>query len=347
MTKLYTFSIVFLLSLFTLHCTVTNADENDSASPRQDAAPALDLDVDMPIEGVAPVRKDLGYVLGYIQGSNIIMMRIELDVPLDEDILFAAIDDAQAGREPAISEEEIQSDMMAFQMAMMQMQQNPDAAQELLQDINFKTVMYVIGYQMLSGLDELRTELGLALDSDDILAGVRDALSGSGSRISDADMEEMLMAFQQEMMAKQQEMMARQQQDMAGKADENKAKGIAFLAENREKDGVEVTESGLQYIILEEGEGDAPAETDTVEVHYKGTLIDGTVFDSSYDRGVPATFPLQGVIKGWTEGVQLMRVGGKARLFVPPELGYGSRGMPPAIGPNETLIFDVELIDIK
>jgi FKBP-type peptidyl-prolyl cis-trans isomerase len=107
-----------------------------------------------------------------------------------------------------------------------------------------------------------------------------------------------------------------------------------------------VTDSGLQYIIVEEGTGARPSADSRVQVHYTGTLIDGTKFDSSYDRGAPAEFPLQGVIPAWTEAVQLMKVGGKIKIFSPPDIAYGERGAPPVIGPNATLIFDIELIDI-
>jgi FKBP-type peptidyl-prolyl cis-trans isomerase FkpA len=123
--------------------------------------------------------------------------------------------------------------------------------------------------------------------------------------------------------------------------------GDAFRAENAAKDGVTVTDSGLQYEILEAGGGETPTETDTVTVHYKGTLIDGTEFDSSHKRGEPATFPLNRVIKGWTEGVQLMQVGATYRFVIPPELGYGEAGAPPNIGPNSTLVFEVELLGIQ
>jgi FKBP-type peptidyl-prolyl cis-trans isomerase FkpA/FKBP-type peptidyl-prolyl cis-trans isomerase FklB len=128
-----------------------------------------------------------------------------------------------------------------------------------------------------------------------------------------------------------------------GKA--NKDKGEKFLAENKSKPGVKTTASGLQYLVLTEGKGKSPKATDTVTVHYKGTLIDGTQFDSSYDRGQPAEFPLDRVIKGWTEGLQTMKVGGKSRLFVPSDIAYGPQGRP-GIPPNSTLIFDVELVDI-
>ncbi len=124
-------------------------------------------------------------------------------------------------------------------------------------------------------------------------------------------------------------------------------KGTQFLAENAKREGVKSTASGLQYEVLTEGTGKTPAASDTVEVHYRGTLIDGTEFDSSYKRGEPISFPLNRVIPGWTEGVQLMKEGGKTRLFIPSELAYGKRGAPGAIGPDETLIFDIELIAVK
>ena len=130
------------------------------------------------------------------------------------------------------------------------------------------------------------------------------------------------------------------------KAEGAKEEGIAFLAENAGKEGVMTTASGLQYEVVEEGSGASPAATDNVTVHYHGTLIDGSVFDSSVERGEPATFPLNGVIPGWTEGLQLMKEGGKTRFYIPSELAYGDRAASELIGPNSTLIFDVELIQV-
>ncbi len=127
---------------------------------------------------------------------------------------------------------------------------------------------------------------------------------------------------------------------------ENLEKGKQFLAENAKKKDITELPSGLQYKILKEGEGDIPTAADQVKCHYHGTLIDGTVFDSSVQRGQPATFPVNGVIQGWVEALQLMSTGSKWRLFVPSELGYGERGAGGAIGPNATLIFDVELLEI-
>ena len=131
-----------------------------------------------------------------------------------------------------------------------------------------------------------------------------------------------------------------------GAASKVKKEGQAFLAENAKKQGIVTTESGLQYQVLREGKGAKPGPTDEVTVHYKGTLINGKEFDSSYGRGEPATFPLNRVISGWTEGVQLMKVGAKYRFFIPSEMGYGERGAPPHIPPDSVLIFEVELLRI-
>lgn len=144
-------------------------------------------------------------------------------------------------------------------------------------------------------------------------------------------------------MAGQEEKRAAQMKAGGDKARESGAK---FLADNGKREGVTQTASGLQYEVLTKADGPKPAVTDTVSVHYRGTLLNGTEFDSSYKRGEPATFPLQGVIKGWTEALQLMPVGSKWKLFIPSELAYGERGAGSDIGPNETLVFEVELLGI-
>ena len=139
------------------------------------------------------------------------------------------------------------------------------------------------------------------------------------------------------------------QQEMAAMAaaEANSSVGMKFLEDNKAREGVSVTDSGLQYEVIEEGDGPKPSVDDTVSVHYTGTLIDGTEFDSSVARGEPASFPLKGVIPGWTEGLQLMNVGSKFRFVIPSDLAYGDRGAGEAIGPGETLVFDVELLEIK
>jgi FKBP-type peptidyl-prolyl cis-trans isomerase len=137
------------------------------------------------------------------------------------------------------------------------------------------------------------------------------------------------------------------EQTLATQTDENKSRGADYLKSHAEKEGVQITESGLQYIVITEGDGIKPKATDEVTVHYRGTLIDGTEFDSSYSRNAPASFTLNQVIPGWTEGVQLMSIGSKYLFVIPYELGYGERGAGGSIGPYETLIFEVELLEIK
>jgi FKBP-type peptidyl-prolyl cis-trans isomerase FkpA len=147
------------------------------------------------------------------------------------------------------------------------------------------------------------------------------------------------------------EVMANFKKEMEGKMAEagtkSKKVGEDFLAGNKSKEGVKTTPSGLQYKVLKEGKGAKPKATDVVKVHYRGTLVDGTEFDSSYKRGEPIEFPLNGVIKGWTEGVQLMTPGSKYQFFIPSELAYGEEGRPPTIPGNSALIFEVELIEVK
>ncbi len=180
----------------------------------------------------------------------------------------------------------------------------------------------------------------VTLDKEALLAGITAAINKEKTLLTPREAQQTI----QSVMKKQQEqaMFKRKAQ-----GEKNKKAGLEFLAENSKKEGVKTTVSGLQYKILREGDGATPKATDTVKVNYKGTLLDGTVFDSSYDRGQPISFPLNGVIKGWTEGLQLVKVGGKIRLFIPPELAYGKRGAGGKIGPNQTLIFDVELLGIE
>lgn len=211
------------------------------------------------------------------------------------------------------------------------------------------SISYVLGQNMYQNFQQNDIDVNGKL----IAKGLLDAYNGNDSFFSKERSQSLMNQFQQQMMEKQ-----RQQQQQSGeegqsqeqqqqKAQENLKKSQQFLEENKAKSGVKTTESGLQYKVLEEGSGASPALSDTVVVHYKGTLIDGTEFDNSRKRGQPAEFQLSGVIQGWQEGLQLMKEGAKYKLFIPPELGYGQRGAGQNIGPNEALIFDVELIEVK
>ena len=177
------------------------------------------------------------------------------------------------------------------------------------------------------------------MDVDAFSAGLRDALTGAEPRLSEEE-------IGVEMQAYQEKAAAEQQAAQAALAETNMAAATAFLAENSAREGVVTTDSGLQYEVIEAGDGPKPGPDDTVEVHYRGTLVDGTEFDSSYNRGETVSFGVGQVIPGWTEALQLMPVGSKYKLVIPPELGYGAGGAGQAIGPNAALIFDVELISI-
>jgi len=173
------------------------------------------------------------------------------------------------------------------------------------------------------------------LDANAVAQGVIDALNGDEYAVDVEDLRAAFGVINERMQAAQ-----------AEKAKAASAEGQKFLEENAKRDGVTVTDSGLQYEVLTEGTGEKPTAASTVKTHYHGTLIDGTVFDSSYDRGQPAEFPVGGVIKGWTEALQMMTVGSKWRLAIPYELAYGEQGAGGAIGPYQTLVFDVELLEI-
>jgi len=177
------------------------------------------------------------------------------------------------------------------------------------------------------------------IDYDALTQGVKDTLEGRKPLLTAAETKQFLDELTALLKAKSNE-----KSEKVG--EKNMKEGEAFLAENKEKAGVTTTASGLQYEVMKEGSGAKPQKTDRVSVHYAGTLIDGTEFDSSYKRGSPAAFAVTGVIKGWTEVLQLMNVGSKYRVFIPSDLAYGLRGSPPKIGPNATLIFEVELLDI-
>jgi FKBP-type peptidyl-prolyl cis-trans isomerase FklB len=194
---------------------------------------------------------------------------------------------------------------------------------------------YAIGLDIAANLKAREIDL----DAKALAAGIADALADKPALKPD-EVREVLMKLQQEMMAKG---------DVKNKADaeKNLKAGDAFLAENGKKEGVTTTTSGLQYKVLKSGSGASPKKTDSVKVHYHGTLIDGKVFDSSVQRGEPVTFQVDGVIPGWVEALQLMKVGDKWQLFIPSKLAYAERSPDPTIGPNATLVFEVELLGIE
>jgi FKBP-type peptidyl-prolyl cis-trans isomerase FklB len=195
---------------------------------------------------------------------------------------------------------------------------------------------YVIGAQM--GAD--MRHYGMEVDPDVVARGFRDAYSGRKLLLSDQQMSETITSVDRIIAAKS---TATMKQD----AERNTQEGEAFLAQNAKRDGVRTLPSRLQYRVMKTGTGRTPRLTDTVVVNYRGTFVDGTEFDSSYRRGQPFVFQVNSVIKGWVEALQLMSVGAKWQLFVPPRLAYGEQGGPPAIGPNATLIYEVELLSIK
>ncbi|WP_409275734.1 FKBP-type peptidyl-prolyl cis-trans isomerase [Pseudomonas sp. KCJK9111] len=204
-----------------------------------------------------------------------------------------------------------------------------------MSEINLSTdetrVSYGIGRQLGGQLRD-NPPPGVSLDA--IVAGLTDAFNGADSRVSEAELSASFQVIREVMQAQ-----------AAAKAEAAAAAGKQFLADNAKRDGIVTLDSGLQYEALSAGEGAKPSREDQVRVHYHGTLIDGTVFDSSYDRGQPAEFPVGGVIAGWTEALQLMSAGSKWRLYVPSELAYGAQGVG-SIPPHSVLVFDVELLDV-
>lgn len=190
-------------------------------------------------------------------------------------------------------------------------------------------ISYIIGVDIGNNLKRQSIDI----DPDILAKGIKDILSGGKTLLTDQEVSETMVAFQKEMIAKL--------------GEKNKAEGEAFLAENKKKEGVKTLPSGLQYKVIKAGTSKKPKVTDTVTTHYRGTLINGTEFDSSYRRGQPVSFQVNGVIPGWTEALQLMEEGAKWQLFIPSNLAYGERGAGRDIGPNATLVFEIELLSIQ
>ena len=203
----------------------------------------------------------------------------------------------------------------------------------------FKTEKEKVSYSIGTSIGANFRMQEIDVDLDVMLRGIKDAIAEKEFAMTEEQMRETMMAFQKKM---QEKMMAKREKEMK----ENAEKGKKFLEENKKKKGVVTLPSGLQYKVIKEGTGATQKDTAQVKTHHRGTLIDGTEFDSSYKRGKPAEFPVRGVIKGWTEALQLMKEGAKWELYIPSELAYGERGSAPNIGPNSALIFEIELIEV-
>jgi FKBP-type peptidyl-prolyl cis-trans isomerase FklB len=207
-------------------------------------------------------------------------------------------------------------------------------------DTELKTERDRLSYSIGLNMGNNLKEQSIDIDTEVLSQGLRDAVAGNKPLLTEQEIQDTMMNFQNEMQAKQAER-------MKGLSEKNKKDGDSFLSENSKKEGVITLPSGLQYKVIKAGAGNSPKSTDTVSVHYRGTLLNGTEFDSSHKRGQPATFKVNGVIKGWTEALQLMKTGAEWELFIPSNLAYGERGAGRNIGPNETLVFEVELLSIK
>ncbi|EED31574.1 fkbp-type peptidyl-prolyl cis-trans isomerase fkpa [gamma proteobacterium NOR5-3] len=217
--------------------------------------------------------------------------------------------------------------------------QQQDSGETTVAELQLETPNQRLSYGVALGLGRNMANDGMTVDVDAFAAGLRDAMTGSPQRITDEEIQAEMIAFQERMNAERESM-------ASALADANATAAVTFLTENGAREGVVTTESGLQYEVIEAGDGATPTADDSVQVHYRGTLIDGTEFDSSYARGEPVTFGVGQVISGWTEALQLMQVGAKYKLFIPSELAYGAGGAGDRIGPNAALIFEVELLDI-
>ncbi|MEW6306919.1 MAG: FKBP-type peptidyl-prolyl cis-trans isomerase [Verrucomicrobiota bacterium] len=216
------------------------------------------------------------------------------------------------------------------------------------QKVELKTDKDKVSYSIGADIGRNFKQQELDVNPEAFAAGLRDGITGAKTQLTDEEMMAAIQALQQQMRAKAMARASAAAEQSKAEGEKNKKEGDQFLADNKKKQGVVTLPSGLQYTVVTEGTGAKPKADSMVKTHYKGTFIDGKEFDSSYKRGEPATFPVNGVIKGWTEALQLMKVGSKWKLFVPSNLAYGEEGAGGgAIAPNSTLIFEVELLAIE
>ncbi|MCD9096287.1 FKBP-type peptidyl-prolyl cis-trans isomerase [Luteimonas fraxinea] len=275
-------------------------------------------------------RDKSSYVVGMDMAAQLAQVTPDLDLAAFE----AAVTAALAGKPPTLDQAETQRIGQALAQRVASRSGRPVPGLPPGSEppaVDRAKVGQMLGADVGRSLTPMREEIAIA----PLMRGVRDTVDGKPPTLS-AD----------EITRVRQTMITRGQMRTARAADDNRQAGIAFMTANRGKPGVFATASGIQYSVEKQGQGPRPRASDRVRVHYKGTLLDGTEFDSSYSRGEPAVFGLDQVIAGWTEGLQLMPIGGKYRFWIPGELAYGVRGSPPNIPANSTLIFDVELIDI-
>ena len=272
--------------------------------------------------------------IAYALGQSLGEATVKDGIKLDHKLIRKSFDASMEGTS-SMTDEDFRGLMKSLQNELVSRERKPFTKTDQPK-INLDSVALGLGYSIATNFKRSGMELSGKL----LGKGYRDGLDSKKTRLDSATVQQLMVRMQ----ALQQEGLAEQQRI---ESEKNQEEAEAFLEENKLKEGVVETESGLQYKVEREGSGDSPTESDRVEVHYKGYLINGEVFDSSYERGEPATFPLNAVIKGWTEGLQLMKPGGKNVFYIPAELGYGARGQGGTIGPNALLIFEVELLEVK
>jgi FKBP-type peptidyl-prolyl cis-trans isomerase FkpA len=288
------------------------------------------------VANTAPVseRDKVSYMIGADVGRSIAPVGPDLDFAAFE----RAVKNAFSGGKPLLTDEQSQSVGRAL------MQRIGERSGKTLPGVapgakapalDKSQVGFLVGTDVGRSLSPIQDELNMPV----FLQAMKTLIVGEKPLLADAEMDQIRETFSKRMQGKEQARIA----DLSRK---NAAEGAAFLAKNKQAKGVISTASGLQYMVLRQGNGKRPRSTERVRVNYRGTLLDGSEFDSSYSRGQPAEFALDQVIAGWTEGVALMPVGAKYRFWIPSAIGYGERGSPPSIGPNATLVFDVELLDV-
>ncbi|MBN1291096.1 MAG: FKBP-type peptidyl-prolyl cis-trans isomerase [Candidatus Latescibacteria bacterium] len=271
----------------------------------------------------------ISYSLGTQFGTQLKQGNIKLDSGSFSDGLNQAINDKTL----KYNEEEMTQVMESFQT---EMQERMSAMEE---PGDFKVDMSKVSYIIGSQIGENMRMNDLEISTGAFVRGLDDITNDKTPALTETEIADVMQKFQDDMRTKQ-------EAEYKVAQEKNRVEASAFLAENAKKTGITTLPDSLQYEVITAGTGPKPAATDTVKVHYKGTLLDGTEFDSSYKHNQPAQFPLNGVIPGWTEVLQLMNTGAKWKAFIPPELAYGSRGIPPKIGPNSLLIFEIELLEI-